>query len=82
VSADFEFTAYEPPSKIAFKTVAGPVRPTGEFLLEPAEGGTRVTFSLQAEVTGAKKLFMGKAVAKTMEAEVRAIENVGAAMGA
>jgi uncharacterized protein YndB with AHSA1/START domain len=82
VAADFEFTAFEPPSRLAFTTVAGPVRPTGAFTLEPAEGGTRVTFSLQAEVTGLKKLVMGKAVAKTMEAEVRALDNVAAAMGA
>ena len=81
VAADYEITVYDPPSRLAFAAVAGPVRPTGEFRLEPADGGTRVTFSLQAEVSGVKRLFMGKAVAKTMESEVRAIDGLGAAMG-
>jgi hypothetical protein len=35
-----------------------------------------VTFSVAAELTGVKKLFMGGMVAKTTAAEVQAIEKV------
>jgi len=73
VAADYEVTAFEPGKRMAFKAIAGPVRPTGEFRFEPADGGTRVTFSLDAELSGLKKLLMGGAVQKTMDAEVDAL---------
>jgi hypothetical protein len=61
---------------IAFKAIAGPFRPTGRFQFEPTDGGTRVTFSLEGELTGVKKLFMGGAAAKTMRSEVGTLENL------
>jgi carbon monoxide dehydrogenase subunit G len=76
VTADFEWTTYEPNSALAFRTIAGPVRPRGEFRLEPAGEATRLTFNLETEITGLKKLLMGRMVAKTMNVEVHNIENV------
>ena len=76
ITADFEVTSSESPTAFAFRTIAGPVRPRGEFRLEPADGGTRLTFSLEAELGGFKKLVMGRMVAKTMDEEARAIENL------
>jgi uncharacterized membrane protein len=76
VAADFEVTTYEPNSLFGFRTIAGPVRPRGELRLEPAGDATRLTFALEAEVTGVKKLLMGRMVARTMESEVHNIENV------
>ena len=73
VDADYLITAFEPNTRLAFKTTAGPVRPTGEYLLEEVDGGTRLTFALQAELGGFKKLVMGEAVQKTMESEVQAL---------
>lgn len=81
IAADYEVTSYEPNIRLAFKTIAGPVRPTGEFRFEEDGGGTRVTLSLDAELTGIKKLLMGGAVQKAMEAEVKATENLERAMG-
>lgn len=76
VDADYRVTAYEPGLRLAFEATAGPVRPTGEYLLEAVPEGTRLTFSLQAELSGFKKLLMGAAVQKTMDAEVAAAERL------
>lgn len=74
IDADYEITAYEPDRRIAFKAVAGPVRPTGEYRFEAAGEGTSLTFSLAVELGGIQKLLLGGAVQRTMEAEVRASE--------
>jgi len=76
VAADYEVTAYEPDKRMAFKTIAGPVRPTGEFPLQAADGVTTLTLSLQADLGGVKRLLLSGMVQKTMDAEVAAIENV------
>lgn len=76
IDADYRITAYEPDRHLAFEAIAGPVRPTGDYLLEPTPGGTDLTFSLQAELGGIKKLLMGGAVQKTMDAEVAATERL------
>jgi uncharacterized membrane protein len=76
VDADYRVTAYEPNSRLAFEAIAGPVRPMGEYVLEEADGGTRLTFALQAELGGLKKLLMGGAVQKTMDSEVAATERL------
>jgi uncharacterized protein YndB with AHSA1/START domain len=80
IAADYEVTAYEPNRRLAFKTIAGPVRPNGEFAFDETSEGTKVTLSLDAALTGIKKLLLGGAVQKTMEAEVNAIENLERAM--
>jgi uncharacterized protein YndB with AHSA1/START domain len=80
IAADYRVTAYEPNSRLAFEAIAGPVRPTGEYVLEEADGGTRLTFALEAELGGIKKLLMGRAVQKTMDAEVEATERLKAVL--
>src|SRR5690349_1052478 len=52
VGADYEITEYEPDRRLAFKAIAGPVRPEGTYVLEPADGGTRVTFTLTCSPRG------------------------------
>jgi uncharacterized protein YndB with AHSA1/START domain len=78
IAADYEVTAFEPNRRLAFRAIAGPVRPTGEYRFEEVDGGTRLTFSLQAELSGLKKLLMGGAVQKTMDAEAAATERLKA----
>ena len=70
VPADIEITALDPGTRIAFRGVAGPVRPEGGYSFAPADGGTAVTFTLDAELTGMKKLLMASPVQKSMEAEM------------
>ena len=76
IDADYRITAYEPDRRLAFVAIAGPVRPTGSYTFEDAAGGTRLTFALEAELGGIKKLLMGGAVQKTMDAEVAATERL------
>ena len=76
IPADYTITEFTPDSLIAFQTTAGPVRPRGRYALREAGGATTVTFTLDAELTGLKKLLMGGMVGKTMAGEVRAIDQV------
>jgi len=76
IPADYEITAFEPDRRIAFQAIAGPVRPTGEYRFTPDGDGTRVDFALDAEVTGWKRLLMGRAVQSTMDAEMRNLETL------
>ena len=80
VEADYEITAYQPNTRLAFRTIAGPVRPTGEYTFEEVDGGTRLAFALHAELSGIKKLLMSGAVQKTMDSEVAATERLKTVM--
>lgn len=75
IAADYEITTFEPGRRLEFQTIAGPVRPHGRYELEAVDGGTRLTFSLDATVTGLRGLLMGSMVQRTMDAEVRALDN-------
>jgi uncharacterized protein YndB with AHSA1/START domain len=77
VAADYEIIRYEPNRRLAFRAIAGPVRPEGVYQLEPIDGGTRVTFSLQCSPTGLAKLIT-PVVAKTMRSEVAQLDNLRA----
>jgi uncharacterized protein YndB with AHSA1/START domain len=76
IAADFEITVVEPDRRLEFQTVAGPVRPHGRYDFEPIDGGTRVSFALDARLSGLRALVMGSAVQRTMDAEVRALDNL------
>ena len=76
ISADYEITVYEPNQRIEFQTMAGPARPHGRYDFEAADGGTRLTFGLDAELSGIRGLLMGGAVQRTMDEEVRTLENL------
>jgi uncharacterized membrane protein len=76
IAADYQVTAYQPDTLLAFKTIAGPVRPAGQFRLHEADDATTLTLSLQADLAGVKRLLMSGMVQKTMDAEVAAIDNV------
>ena len=82
VDADYEVTAYEPSSRLAFAATAGPLRPTGEYRLEAVPEGTRLTFSLDATVGGIKGLLMGRAVQSSMDAEVGSLGRLKAVLEA
>lgn len=80
VAADYEVTAFEPGRRLAFAATAGPVRPTGEYRLEPEAAGTRLTFTLEATVGGLKGLLMGRAVQSSMDAEMAALDRLKAVL--
>ncbi len=76
VDADYVITVYEPGSRLAFSATAGPIRPTGEYRLEATDDGTRLTFSLDAQLGGLKGLLMGRAVQASMDAEMMALDRL------
>ena len=76
VQADYEITVFTPNTRMDFQTTTGPARPHGRYDLESFDGGTRLTFSLDAELTGIRKLLMNSAVQKTMDSEVRTLDNL------
>ena len=78
VPADVEITELDPDTRVAFRGVAGPVRPVGDYSFAPAEGGTAVTFTLDAELSGVKKFVMGKPVQKSMDAEMANLDKAKA----
>jgi uncharacterized membrane protein len=75
IPADIEITELTPGEAIAFKTVTGPVRPRGRYVLAAGDGGTRVHFELEADVKGLKRLIT-PIVQKTMNNEVRQLDSL------
>jgi uncharacterized membrane protein len=75
IDADFEVTAYQDGWLLAFRTIGGPIRPEGSYRFEDADGGTRVTFSLYAHLSGPQKL-MAPMVSKSMRTQVDALANL------
>lgn len=80
IDADYEITAWEPGSRMAFRAIAGPVRPTGEYRFEQENGGTRLSFTLDAPLSGLKGLLMGRAVQSTMDGEMAALDHLKVAL--
>lgn len=76
IAADYEVTVHELGHRIEFRTIAGPVRPHGRYDFEPADGGTRLSFSLPAELGALRRLLMGSLVQRTMDLEVRALDRL------
>ena len=74
VPADVEVTAYEPSRRYAFRGAEGPVRPRGEYRFASYGSGTEVTFVLEAEIPGLRKLFLSSRVQKSLESEMRALD--------
>lgn len=75
IPADFEITDFEPGKRLAFRATAGPVRQEGSFDFIEDGGATQVTFKLDAELAGAKKL-MAPMVAKSMRNEVASLDRL------
>jgi uncharacterized protein YndB with AHSA1/START domain len=80
IPADVEVTGYEPSTRYAFRVVAGPVRPVGEFRFAADGEGTSVSLSLSADLTGIKKVLMSRAVQRSMDGEVQALDRAKAVL--
>lgn len=76
IAADYEVYDAEPNKRIAFRAIAGPVRPTGEYRFDEEADGTRLTFSLATQLGGLKGLLMGRAVQASMDGEMAALDNL------
>jgi uncharacterized membrane protein len=78
IPADIEVTGYEPAKRYAFRVVAGPVRPVGEFRFAPDGDTTTVSLSLAADLSGMKKLLLSRPVQSSMNGEMRALDRARA----
>jgi Polyketide cyclase / dehydrase and lipid transport len=76
IAADYEVTAFEPSRRLAFKAIAGPVRPSGEYTLQETPEGTALTFSLEEPLSGWKRFVFGRPVQQTMDAEMKALDRL------
>lgn len=76
VAADYEVTVVEPNRRLEFQTIAGPVRLYGRYDFAPDEGGTELTLALNAKLTGIARLVLPRAVQRSMDAEVRNLDNL------
>jgi uncharacterized membrane protein len=75
VSADVEVTAFDPDERIGFRSVTGPVQLRGSFTFRGAEGGTAVTFTLDGDLSGVKRLLLGKQLQQAMAGEMANLDN-------
>jgi uncharacterized protein YndB with AHSA1/START domain len=75
VKADMDVAVFQPPTALAFQVVTGPLRPRVDFGFAPVDEGTEVSFSIDAPLSGLKKLLMGKMAEKSMAAEAAALDN-------
>jgi uncharacterized protein YndB with AHSA1/START domain len=78
LAADLEITAYDPPTRYAFRVIAGPARPIGEFRFAPSGTGTAVTFSLRADLGFLKGLVLSRPVQSSMDGEMAALDRAKA----
>jgi uncharacterized protein YndB with AHSA1/START domain len=76
IAADYEVTAFEPDRRLAFKAIAGPVRPIGEYTFEETPEGTALTFSLDEPLSGLKRFVFSRPVQQTMDAEMKALDRL------
>lgn len=74
IPASMRVAAFEPSSRYSFVVIEGPARPEGEFRFAPVEGGTEVTFTLHAELSGLKRLLLSRPVQRSMDGEVAALD--------
>ena len=72
---DYEVTEVRPNESISIRTIAGLVRPTASFKVEPVGQDTRVTYSLRFDGKGPARL-MEPIVATIMKSEIGMLENL------
>jgi uncharacterized protein YndB with AHSA1/START domain len=76
VAADYEVTDFEADRTLGFRVTEGPVRPKGRYTVEPDGSGTKLTFELSCELTGPKKLLMSGPVQKSMDGEMKNLDEL------
>ena len=75
IAGDYEITTADPGQHLSFQVVAGPARPSGEYHLSAAPGGTKVRFTLDLQPKGLMKI-AGPMIARTMQTEVAQLTNL------
>lgn len=75
IAGDYEITTADPGQRLSFQVMAGPARPSGEYHLSAAPGGTKVRFTLDLQPKGLMKI-AGPMIARSMQTEVAQLTNL------
>ncbi|HEY3312894.1 MAG TPA: SRPBCC family protein [Anaerolineales bacterium] len=75
IDGDYEIVESQPNKLIKFQVIAGPARPTGTYLFEPAGNATRLSFTLHFEPKGLARL-MDPMISASMRTEVAMLSNL------
>ena len=70
VESTYEITEYEPNGRVFWKTIVGPIPMDGGTRFESAEGGTRVTFNIEARPSGLFRLLQ-PLIARSLKKQVK-----------
>jgi hypothetical protein len=79
VENEMEVTAYEPPTRLCFRTTSGPISFEGCQICEAQDGGTLFTLEIEGEVGGFFKLAEGmvqKQVVSSFERDLNNLKSV------
>lgn len=78
IDGDYRVTVFDPPNRLEFQVIAGPLRPTGVFeLTETNPDTTTVRFALHAQPTGLMRL-MTPMITKQVHNEVAHLDTLKA----
>jgi uncharacterized protein YndB with AHSA1/START domain len=77
-----EMTAVEPGRRVAWKSLSGPIRWTGEYTLTPTELGTDISQTGQLEFTGLWRAVEGLVGAEIKSGEIKELEKLKAVIEA
>jgi hypothetical protein len=77
-----ELTTVEPGRRVAWKSYSGPIRWTGEYVLEPTDTGTDLSQTGQLEFTGFWRAVEGLVGAEIKSGELKELEKLKAVVEA
>ena len=79
VDTTFEFTEYEPNKRSQIKTISGPIPFVGTYEVEPTDGGTRFTWSVEGEPGGffrLAELLVVRTMSRQVEADLATLKDL------
>ena len=85
IETTLEVTEHEPPRKQCVRVTSGPIPAISCYLLEPADGGTRFTQTLEAEAGGFFRLaepLVARAYQRQMHSDMATLKDLLEARGA
>lgn len=84
IDTDGEITEYDPNGKYSFRSASGPFPIEGALTCEAAEGGTKVTLRLEAEIGGFFKMaepLVARMIKRQFEADMANLKDLLEAQG-
>ena len=79
LAVENEYVAFEPGRRVVFRTTAGPMPLEASYIVEPAEGGARITSTIAMDASGFLSLaepLIAVGLRREMDAAFRALKEV------